>query len=366
MPEKGKNVLVLGGTGAMGSSLVDILANHGCNVYVTSRKEHQYSRENVFYIKANAKETIYLKQILNQSYDAIVDFMSYTTDEFKERVELFLNSTQQYIFLSSARVYAPSDEPLTEESPRLLDVCTDTKYLKTDEYALAKARQENILKAHKKGNYTIVRPSLTYNNNRLQLALSEKEEWLYRALLGKSIVLPEDIMGIYTSMTWGADVAAIIGGLVGNEASYSETVHVASPHSFRWSEILEIYQSVLEEKTGKRAKVVFAPSALEMASKLSRYYQIKYARAVNRKFDSSKVQQLVNGATFTSPEVGLKLCLTEFLKHPTCSMFPARPHAYYDRIAGETTNYKELGQLRNIGKYLIFRYSPYFYFHVDS
>lgn len=47
--------------------------------------------------------------------------------------------------------------PLTENSPRLLETVQDLEYKKTDEYALAKARQEDILYQSGFSNYTIVR-----------------------------------------------------------------------------------------------------------------------------------------------------------------------------------------------------------------
>ena len=72
--------------------------------------------------------------------------MNYPAAEFQTRRDLILNSVGQYLFLSSARVYAQSETPLTEDSPRLLDVTTDAAYLKTTEYALEKARSENFLR----------------------------------------------------------------------------------------------------------------------------------------------------------------------------------------------------------------------------
>lgn len=48
--------------------------------------------------------------------------------------------------MSSARVYAENNALISEDSPRLLDVSTDAVYLRTNEYALAKAREENILR----------------------------------------------------------------------------------------------------------------------------------------------------------------------------------------------------------------------------
>ncbi len=363
MAQNKKEVLILGGTGAMGVSLIDILADwEDWNIYVTSRKERQSLKENITYLKGNAKDNIFLESVLgHHHYDSIVDFMSYGTEEFRTRAELLLNSTDQYIFLSSSRVYAPSEDVLTENSPRLLDTCTDQEYLATDEYALAKARQEDILISigNDHNNYTIVRPSLTYNINRLQLVISEKEEWLYRALHGRKIVLPADIMNVQTSMAWGADVASGVAGLIGNEKAYGETFNIASPESRSWNEILEICQCVLEDKFGQRMQIVYGPNALEIGEKLNCYYQIKYARGVSRRFDSTKIKSVVEDLSFKSPEQGMKDCLEEFLKHPEFTEIQAKPQAYFDRITSEYTNLKEFGDLKKAVKYFLYRFSPY-------
>lgn len=173
------NILVLGGTGAMGAPLSKLLVASGNNVYVTSRSAHK-SCERLHYLQGNAKDEIFLKACLSRMhYDAIVDFMSYSTNQFDRRARLLLQSTKQYIFISSARIFAESKVPLTENSPRLLETVQDLEYKKTDEYALAKARQEDILYQSGFSNYTIVRPSVTYNTYRLQLGALEKENWLY-------------------------------------------------------------------------------------------------------------------------------------------------------------------------------------------
>ncbi len=68
-------------------------------------------------------------------------------------------------------------------SPRLVDVCTDPEYLSIDEYGMAKGREENLLRETGRTNWTIIRPYITYNSNRIQLGVYEKENWLRRALL---------------------------------------------------------------------------------------------------------------------------------------------------------------------------------------
>ena len=146
------------------------------------------------YIQGNAKQIDFLEDLLSKrSWDCIVDFMVHTESNLKVLLPKILNNTKQYIFISSARVYSQSEIPITEDTPRLLDVSTDKEYLKTNEYALAKAREENLLFNSGKKNFTIIRPSITYNTHRLQLGVLEKENWLYRALQGRGIVFSEDL-----------------------------------------------------------------------------------------------------------------------------------------------------------------------------
>ncbi len=81
------NVLILGGTGAMGVHLVDVLSSMGVNCMVTSRKKHP-DKEGVEYVVGNAKDDSFLEPLLvSKPWDAIVDFMVYKTQAFKERVD---------------------------------------------------------------------------------------------------------------------------------------------------------------------------------------------------------------------------------------------------------------------------------------
>lgn len=147
--------------------------------------------------------------------------MVWSTAEFADRVEQCLNATGQYVFVSSYRVYADSPV-IAEDSPRLLDVVDDSDYLKTDEYALAKARCENMLFESGKKNWTIVRPAVTYDGTgRFQLAVHESEVWLRRALNDIPVPLPDVICGKQGTMTWGGDVARMIALLIGNPQALS-------------------------------------------------------------------------------------------------------------------------------------------------
>ncbi len=234
----------------MGTPLVELLADQGNDVWVTSRKSREYSRGNIHCIVGNAHEMAFISVVLKDRYDVLIDFMNYRLPELQERLDLILNSVGQYIFLSSCRVYAESKTPITEKTPRLLYVCKDKEFLATEEYALAKAREENLIFASKHNNWTIVRPTVTYNSHRLQLGCYELDEWLGRVLRGKPVVFYDDLADKLTSMTYGEDVAMGICYLIGNPQALGEAVNIASPESKTWGEILNIYKNALEKSSG--------------------------------------------------------------------------------------------------------------------
>lgn len=311
-PGQPKKVLLLGGTGALGAHLRDILAEMGFEVWVTSRSAHA-DTEHIHYLQMDAMDFNVFKKLTASHWDAIVDFMIYPPKTFEARLEVFLKKTDQYVSLSSSRVYANAGEtPITENSPRLLDTVKDEAYLKTNEYALAKAREENILRT--KGtakNWTIIRPYITFSEERLQLGTLEKEDWLKRALEGKPIVFSEDVATKMTTLTYGRDVALGMAAIIGRKEAFGETFHITTSRSLRWSEVLKVYVRVLTEVLGKEPKVVMTKKSLQLET--SGKYQVMYDRAFNRYFDSSKIGKFVDVSTFRDPEEALESCLRAFL-----------------------------------------------------
>ena len=122
-------ILILGGTGAMGVPLVNLLSKkEDAKVYVTTRsKKENYG--NITYLQGNAKNSVFFNSLMTKEYDVIIDFMVYTTEELKNRLEILLNKTKQYFFFSSSRCYADSKERIRENSPRLVDICEEPLYI---------------------------------------------------------------------------------------------------------------------------------------------------------------------------------------------------------------------------------------------
>lgn len=353
-------ILVLGGTGAMGVDLVKILARRGDEVTVTSRSERKSEFENVKYIQGNAHDTAFLKALLNEGFDAIVDFMVYNTEEFKVRRDLLLNATHQYLFLSSSRVYADSKRSITEDSPRLLDLTADSEYLKTDEYSLTKARQENLLRESGKRNWTIIRPYITYSNQRLQLGAYEKELWIFRALNDRTILFPKGIAEKYTTMTYGEDVAKGISKLIGNENAMGEAFHITTDTAIKWDDVLAIYKKVFKDAMGWDMKVRYTDDPRPIYEVIGNKYQVIYDRLFDRRFNNEKFLTAVGECEFLPPESGLEKCLREFLRAPEFREIMPKIQAYMDREKGERTPLIQFKGMKDKVKYIVGRYTPYF------
>lgn len=348
-------VLIFGGTGAMGVHLTRILADMGHDALVTSRSERAPDNPRIRFLRGDAHDRSFLEQCLQERPDAVVDFMNYPAAKFQTRRDLILNSVGQYLFLSSARVYAQSETPLTEDSPRLLDVTTDAAYLKTTEYALEKARSENFLRDARQSNWTIVRPYITYSVERLQLGIMEKECWLYRALHGRSIVFSKDIAQRTTTLTYGGDVALRMTHLIGREKALGECFHIASSRSVLWSDVLRVYVETLERCTGVKPNVILTDSGDDTAAKLGAYYQLHYDRLYDRVFDSGKTDAFLRlSAPYKNAEDGLAACLEAFLSGSrTFRQTNGRLERYFDGLTKERTPLSEISGWKQKLKYMI-------------
>ena len=348
-------ILVFGGTGAMGIPLVKLLSESN-DVWVTSRSNRESSGY-VHYLKGNAHEPEFVHETLAMNHwDAIVDFMNRGYENFSKLVDSFLSATDQYVFISSARVYAECKTKITEDSPRLLDVSTDKEFLSLKEYSLNKAKEENLLLHSGKTNFTIVRPSITYNYNRLQLGTLEKEGWLYRALHGRTIVFSNDLKDKLTTMTYGDDVSNGIATIIGRREAYGQTYHITSPVSLTWGDVLNVYTGVLKQKYGRDFPVYFTDKST-CFNFPNEKYRLLYCRYFDRSFDTSKISQFMDTNSFVPPEIGLADCLERFLEKPSFKGINWELEAINDKVTGEKTPLKQIPNFGSRLKYAAKRYN---------
>jgi nucleoside-diphosphate-sugar epimerase len=329
-------VLLLGGTGAIGVYLREILAQNGHEVYVTSRfAQAELGVGGIRFLQGNAHDLSFVERVLREvGPDAIVDFMTYASEEFALRYETFLRGTQHYLFLSSYRVFN-DDKRITERSPRLLDTVQDERYLKTDEYALCKARSENCLRQSALGNWTIIRPGITYSRRRFQLGCLEANTLCFRSLAGLPVIMPSLMRGKETTLTWGRDVAMMISKLLLNQAAYSEDFNCATAEHHTWDFVADIYRRELGAD-------IRDCSVEDYIKVIGNGAQVKYDRLFDRIIDNSKVLDAtgLKQLDFKPLEEGLVNELEDFKSNPVYQYPDVVLNARMDRLLGTRISLK--------------------------
>lgn len=210
-----------------------------------------------------------------------------------------------------------------------------------------------MLKNSERNNWTIIRPYITYGENRLQLGVLEKERWLYRAIHGRTVIFSEDIGDKFTTLTYGYDVARGIFSLIGQKEALGEIFHITSNKSLRWSEVLDIYLSAIADKIGKKPKVLY----------LNEYpvfsWQVSKDRIYNRRFDTNKIGNFIDISTFADFNDGLKKCIANMIENPLFEEISWREEAYFDYLSSEYSTMSEMSCIKQQVKYLFYRLLVY-------
>ena len=282
-----KKILILGASGAMAVYLIPELLNMGYKVHGVSLDKLTSDNLNLSYEQADAQDINYLSELLKQNFDAIVDFMIYNDVEgFIKYRDLFLKNTKHYVFLSTYRVYAQSI-PTSEESPRLLDVSKDDVLLNSNDYSIYKAKEEDLLRNQPLGNYTIIRPSITFSKRRFQLCTLEADTLIYRMKHKKTVLLPEGAMDNFATLTWAGDVAKMIARLLFNDKAYGETYSVCTNEHHKWREVADMYKEI----GGLKYKIIPTEDYIYVwgNNEIHARQQLVYDRCLNRVMDNSKI-----------------------------------------------------------------------------
>lgn len=324
-------ILMLGGTGAIGTSIIDVLRNNNkYEITVTSRQNRISEYSNVLYLQGNANELEFLNTIPDDSYDVLVDFMNYRNENLERNIHKLIKIAKQYIFLSSSRVYDNSQRIIDENCSLFWDTTDDVDFRNSGTYAVKKAYQERFVKEIGKNKVTIVRPYKTYMANRLQLGEYEIKNWLRRIVNNRPIVINEDILDKDTTLTSGTDVAKGIISLFGNLQTYGETYQIATSEYMTWGDVLNIYVKVLKEKGFN--PVIYLAKNTEPIDKLFECgYHMPYDIKLGRRFNSAKIDKIKH-ICYKPMKEGLEEALLKNLKETDYSNFE---NTEYDEVVDD-------------------------------
>lgn len=281
-----KKILLIGGGGTLGTHVGAELLRLGATVDVICPEDKTSDNPRLTFYKSFATEEFLTELFKGGRYDGIVDFVHYQTpEEYKPFHELIAANTDHLIFLSSYRVYADLEHPITEDSPRLLDTSSDREFVETERYAISKARCEDYLRNESKyKNWTIVRPVISSSRKRFDIVMCTNHEVEEKAISGEPLYVPECAKNLTAGLDWAGNVGKIIAHLLLKKNTLGETYTISSAQNLTWGEVADIYTDILG------VKFIWLDEETYMAEHKPRdIWAYLYDRKFDRKIDNSKV-----------------------------------------------------------------------------
>ncbi len=302
-----KKVLLIAGGGTLGTYVSKELLRLGCQVDVICPEEKVSDNERLRFLQNYATDDFLSELFAQEHYDGIVNFLHYkTVDAYKKIHPLLIANTEHLIFLSSYRVYADEQHPITEDAPRLLDVVNDPVFLETEDYAIPKAKCEDFLNSECKGEpWTIVRPVISFSDRRLDLLLYSGHDILNHAKQGKEMLLPSFVRDYSAGIDWAGNSGKLIANLLFKDAAIGQAFTVYSGHGLTWGEVADAYSKL----TGVKIRWCDEEEFAHENPKIKRNpWTWKYDRKFNRDIDPSKILKVtgLNSSDFASVSEGIE------------------------------------------------------------
>ena len=159
-------------------------------------------------------------------------------------------TTEHLIFLSSYRIYADKQHPITEMAPQLIDVIdNDPKFHEKEDYALAKSRAERFLADNPyPKNWTVVRPVISFSDRRLDINMVSGNEVVKAAKENRSVKLPIEAKNLTAGLDWAGNSGKLIANLLFKKECIGQAYTVSSAQNLKWYEVAEIYTELLGVK----------------------------------------------------------------------------------------------------------------------
>ena len=326
-------LLFIGGTGILSSASAELAVARGHEVLMVNRgaskKYDVPAGATVLQADVHGDEAALARTLAGHRFDAVVDFIAYHPDDVERDLRLFRGRTDQFMFISSASAYQKPVEKyiITEETP------LENPFW---EYSRNKIACENrLMQVYRDEGFpvTIVRPSHTYGHAQIPFAVdSWQHPWTLvdRMKRGKKIVVPGDGTSLWV-LTWNADFAKGLVGLLGNEAAVGEAFQITSDQVLTWNQIhLEVYNALGLEPN---------PNMVHISSEfIAHYWQEAVGSLIGDKansvvFDNSKIKRFVpDYHCEVDWAQGVRRALAWFEEHPEFQTVDEKFSQMLDRI----------------------------------
>ena len=323
--------LFIGGTGIISSACSDLALSRGHELFILNRgvslKHLLLEGATLIQGDVYADEAHLASLLTGHRFDAVVDYIAFSSQDIERDLRLFRDRADQFVFISSASAYQKPVQNylITEETP------LENPYW---EYSRNKiACEELLVKEYRENGFpvTIIRPSHTYGHSQIPFAVSSwQHPWTVvdRMKRGRKVIVPGDGTSLWV-LTWNADFAKGLVGLLGNPKAVGEAFQITSDQVLSWDQIhLEVYQAL-----GLDPNVIHIPSDF-----ISRYDEGAVGSLIGDKsnsvvFDNSKIKSFVpDYKCEVDWAEGLRRSLAWFESHPEFQIVGDGANMLWDRI----------------------------------
>ena len=284
-------VLFIGGTGNISLASTRLAAELGMEVTLLRRGQRTADLpKDVRTIAVDVRDEEAAAQALgNQTFDAVVDWIAFTPDDIERDIRIFRDRARQFLFISSASAYQkPVGHYLITESTPLANPFWQYS---RDKFAC----EDRLMKAYLEEGFpiTIVRPSLTYGDTQIVLAVNSwQKSWtaVDRMRRGKKVIVPGDGSSLWV-ITHNSDFAQGLVGLLGHRQAIGHAFHITSEEVMTWDQ----YYRITAQAAGVEAQIIHIPSDFLGAAMPDEVGSLTGDKAVSVVFDNSKIKRFVPG-----------------------------------------------------------------------
>ncbi len=323
-------VLLIGGTGTISMAITRRLAAQRHQVFLFNRGSRTAELpENVITLRGDISNEAEAAAILNgMQFDAVGEFIGFTTEQVQRDVRLFSGKTRQYLYISSASAYQKplSESVITESTP----LCNPYWQYSRDKIAC----EAYLMQQYRESGFpvTIVRPSHTYDERSVPLGVHGRNgSWqvVQRILEGKPVIIHGDGTSLWT-ITHNSDFAKGYCGLVGNIHAIGQAYHITSDERVTWN---QIYQCIADT-LNLPLKACHIPS--DFLAAISDYDfegSLIGDKASTVIFDNTKIKRAVpEYRADIRADQGIRQTVQHLLAHPELQKTDPEFDAWCDRV----------------------------------
>jgi nucleoside-diphosphate-sugar epimerase len=301
-------ICIVGGTGTISANLCKLLASReDIELTIINRGNHSDkvpSQAEV--LIADAFDVEKMTALLHDRFfDVVVHFVIFDPHQAEKSIQVFKDKMKQFIFISTVATYNREGRVVFDENTE-----------KNNPFSLygrnKQASEERFMDAFHQENFpvTIIRPSQTYDENRIPVSVKGKEIYpiIQRIKRGKKVLIHGDGTSVWASMH-SIDFALGLVKIFLKQETLGEVYQLTSEESLSWN---HIYQIVADYYRVELRPVYIPSSVLALSQKYDFLSTIVGDKQYSVIFDNSKIKSVIKEIPLTVPlKKGIQMYLDQ-------------------------------------------------------